>query len=80
MATAPTVPRIPRIAVTAGEPAGIGPELVAALARRDWPLQLVAIGDAATIAARALESRQDAGRYAPALRAGPPPPAAGGGR
>ena len=53
MATAPSVPRIPRIAVTAGEPAGIGPDLVAALALRDWPLQLVAIGDPATIAARA---------------------------
>ena len=71
MATAPTVPRIPRIAVTAGEPAGIGPELVAALARRDWPLQLVAIGDAATIAARALDSRLELVPYDPALPAAP---------
>lgn len=42
-----------RIAVTCGEPAGIGPDLVAALAARDWPVELVAIGDPDLIAARA---------------------------
>jgi len=52
VATAPPVPRIARIAVTAGEPAGVGPELVAALARRDWPVQIVAFGDPEMLAAR----------------------------
>jgi len=39
-----TAPR-PRIAVTTGEPAGIGPELCASLAARDWPCELTLIGD-----------------------------------
>ncbi|SNY60205.1 4-hydroxythreonine-4-phosphate dehydrogenase [Arsukibacterium tuosuense] len=30
-----------RIAITPGEPAGIGPDLVVALARQDWPVELV---------------------------------------
>ncbi|MCM2681294.1 4-hydroxythreonine-4-phosphate dehydrogenase PdxA [Echinimonas agarilytica] len=30
-----------RIAITPGEPAGIGPDLVIKLAQRDWPVQLV---------------------------------------
>ena len=36
---------LPRIAVTAGEPAGIGPELVAALAATDLPADLIVIAD-----------------------------------
>jgi 4-hydroxythreonine-4-phosphate dehydrogenase len=48
---------LPRIAVTAGEPAGIGPELVAALAATDIAADLVAIGDGAQIA-RAARARQ----------------------
>ena len=48
-----TPPRVARIALTAGEPAGIGPELLAALAARDWPAQLVAIGDPGLLAERA---------------------------
>jgi 4-hydroxythreonine-4-phosphate dehydrogenase len=44
---------IPRIALTVGEPAGIGPDLVATLAAEGWPAELVAIGDPALIAARA---------------------------
>ena len=36
---------LPRIAITAGEPAGIGPELVAALAATDLAADLVAIGN-----------------------------------
>ena len=40
------LPPLPRIAVTAGEPAGIGPELVAALAATDLAADLIAIGDA----------------------------------
>ncbi|WP_058912377.1 4-hydroxythreonine-4-phosphate dehydrogenase PdxA [Entomohabitans teleogrylli] len=30
-----------RVAITPGEPAGIGPDLVVALAQRDWPVELV---------------------------------------
>ena len=42
-----------RLAVTCGEPAGIGPELVALLANRDSAAHLVAIGDKGVIAERA---------------------------
>jgi 4-hydroxythreonine-4-phosphate dehydrogenase len=38
--------RVPRIIVTSGEPAGIGPDTCVALARRDWPADLVIAGDA----------------------------------
>src|SRR5438105_6745538 len=48
---------IPSIAVTCGEPAGIGPELLAMLVERHvekrWPARLVFIGDRALLAARA---------------------------
>ncbi len=37
---------LPRLAVTAGEPAGIGPELVAALAATDLQADIIAIADA----------------------------------
>lgn len=37
--------RVPRLALTPGEPAGVGPELVVHLARRGCPAQLVAIAD-----------------------------------
>jgi 4-hydroxythreonine-4-phosphate dehydrogenase len=43
----------PRLLITAGEPAGIGPELLAALAAEAWPALLVAVGDARLVAARA---------------------------
>jgi 4-hydroxythreonine-4-phosphate dehydrogenase len=47
----------PTIAITAGEPAGIGPELIAMLAvrhrERPWPARLVVIGDRALLATRA---------------------------
>ncbi|MGF6710360.1 4-hydroxythreonine-4-phosphate dehydrogenase [Luteibacter sp. W1I16] len=36
---------LPRLAVTAGEPAGVGPELVARLAATDLPADLVAVTD-----------------------------------
>jgi 4-hydroxythreonine-4-phosphate dehydrogenase len=36
---------LPRLAVTAGEPAGVGPELVARLAATDLPVDLVAVTD-----------------------------------
>ncbi len=45
--------RRPVIALTSGEPAGIGPELCALLARRDWPARLVVLGDAQLLAERA---------------------------
>jgi 4-hydroxythreonine-4-phosphate dehydrogenase len=40
---------VPTIAITSGEPAGIGPEICGALARRRWPARLVVLGDAALI-------------------------------
>ena len=43
----------PRIAITLGEPAGVGPELVARLAQRSWSAELVAVGDLALLAERA---------------------------
>jgi len=42
----------PILAITSGEPAGVGPDLCAALPRRDWPARLVVLGDRALIAAR----------------------------
>ena len=45
--------RHPRLIVTTGEPAGIGPDLAIAAALRDWPCELVFAGDPALLAARA---------------------------
>ncbi|MCW8090480.1 4-hydroxythreonine-4-phosphate dehydrogenase PdxA [Alteromonas sp. ASW11-130] len=42
-----------RIAVTPGEPAGIGPDLIIALGQRAWPAQLVVFANAELIAERA---------------------------
>jgi 4-hydroxythreonine-4-phosphate dehydrogenase len=44
---------LPRIAITAGEPAGIGPELVVRLAQREWDAELIVIADADLINAAA---------------------------
>ncbi len=44
---------VPRILLTPGEPAGIGPELVAAIAQEPWPAELVAVADPQLLAARA---------------------------
>lgn len=44
---------IPRIAVTAGEPSGIGPDVVIALADRAWPVEVVVIADPGLLADRA---------------------------
>lgn len=44
---------IPRILITPGEPAGIGPDLVCALAQQTWPAQLVAVCDPALLHDRA---------------------------
>ncbi len=42
-----TLPRaaLPRIILTSGEPAGIGPDLCLQIAGRDWPCELVVAGD-----------------------------------
>lgn len=42
-----------RIVITPGEPAGIGPDLVAALAQQDWPVELVVCADPALLLERA---------------------------
>ncbi len=42
-----------RLAITPGEPAGIGPDLVLQIAQQDWPHQLVVIADPALLLARA---------------------------
>jgi 4-hydroxythreonine-4-phosphate dehydrogenase len=44
---------IPRIAVTSGEPAGVGPELCLTLAARELDCELVCLADTALLAARA---------------------------
>lgn len=44
-----------RLAVTSGEPAGIGPDVCLALAQRAWPCQLVVLGDAELLAQRAAQ-------------------------
>jgi len=43
----------PPIAVTPGEPAGVGPELLLQIAGREWPAPLVAIADPELLEARA---------------------------
>jgi 4-hydroxythreonine-4-phosphate dehydrogenase len=49
----------PRIAVTSGEPAGIGPELVATLAQESRPAQIVVIGDPELMRERARQTGAD---------------------
>ena len=46
---------VPRIAVTTGEPAGIGPDLCLALTARSLPAELVLIGDRSVLVERALK-------------------------
>ena len=43
----------PRIAITPGEPAGIGPDIVLAAAQQSWQAELVAIADPELLSARA---------------------------
>lgn len=45
--------QLPRIVVTSGEPAGIGPDLCLKIAQRDWPCDLVFVADPALLADRA---------------------------
>ncbi|BBP45366.1 4-hydroxythreonine-4-phosphate dehydrogenase [Thiosulfatimonas sediminis] len=42
-----------RFVITSGEPAGIGPDLVLALAQQDWPVQLVILADKGLLEERA---------------------------
>jgi 4-hydroxythreonine-4-phosphate dehydrogenase len=51
--TSSTSPNLPRIALTSGEPAGVGPELCLALAARALPCELVCLGDLRLIEERA---------------------------
>ena len=44
---------IPRLVLTTGEPAGVGPDVVLQSAMSDWPAELVALGCMATLTARA---------------------------
>ena len=44
---------LPRLVLTTGEPAGIGPDLCIALASRAWPAQLVVAGNSELLAQRA---------------------------
>jgi len=44
---------IPKLVVTSGEPAGIGPDILLAAAATSQPAQLVGLGDRALLAARA---------------------------
>lgn len=44
-----------RLVITAGEPAGIGPDLVVQLAQRDWPVALVIAADPQLLSARAAQ-------------------------
>ncbi|MDP2821683.1 MAG: 4-hydroxythreonine-4-phosphate dehydrogenase PdxA [Sulfuritalea sp.] len=51
----------PVIAVTSGEPAGVGPDLCLRLAERAWPARLVIFGDRHLMAERAAALGLDAG-------------------
>ncbi|HJO36958.1 MAG TPA: hypothetical protein QF361_12220, partial [Gammaproteobacteria bacterium] len=51
--TAAQTERPARLAITPGEPAGIGPDLLIQLAQRPQTAQLVALADPALLAARA---------------------------
>ena len=68
---------VPRIVITSGEPAGIGPDACVGLAQDDWQADLVVAGDAALLAATAAAlnlplaiERYDASRAVAAHRAG----------
>ncbi|GKW12043.1 4-hydroxythreonine-4-phosphate dehydrogenase [Pectobacterium carotovorum subsp. carotovorum] len=45
----------PRVVITPGEPAGIGPDLVIALAQQAWPVELVCCADPELLLTRALQ-------------------------
>lgn len=45
--------KVPRILITSGEPAGVGPDLVAQVAQQAWQAELSVIGDPELLVARA---------------------------
>jgi 4-hydroxythreonine-4-phosphate dehydrogenase len=53
MPSSATAPPVLRIALTAGEPAGIGPDLLVGLAQDAHPVQLIAVADSDLLAERA---------------------------
>jgi 4-hydroxythreonine-4-phosphate dehydrogenase len=53
MPSSSTSPSVPRIVLTSGEPAGVGPELCLALARSTLPCELVCLADQALLEERA---------------------------
>jgi 4-hydroxythreonine-4-phosphate dehydrogenase len=55
---------LPVIAVTSGEPAGIGPDICLQLAERAWPARLVVLGDRELFSARAVMLDLDANAIA----------------
>ena len=46
---------LPTVVLTAGEPAGIGPDIVLAVAQRDLPCKLVVVSDVALLRERAMQ-------------------------
>src|SRR3569832_405253 len=54
-ATPPHIARVPRIAITPGEPAGIGPDLCVTLAQRAHGAELDAVADTVLLMQRAAE-------------------------
>jgi 4-hydroxythreonine-4-phosphate dehydrogenase len=70
-----TVTHRPVIAVTSGEPAGIGPDISLALAGRDFAARIVVLGDRGVLAARAARLDLDV-PLADFAAAGPAPTAA----
>jgi 4-hydroxythreonine-4-phosphate dehydrogenase len=44
---------IPRLILTLGEPAGIGPDIILKIAQQPWPAELIVIGDPDLLTARA---------------------------
>lgn len=69
-AAATAAARLPRLAVTPGEPAGIGPELVVHLVQQQVPAQVVAVADPELLAqaARAIRKPLVLQRFDPAER------------
>jgi len=50
---------LPRIVVTAGEPSGIGPDLILELAEKDWPVELIICADLTVLKARAAQLNKE---------------------
>src|ERR1700683_2321298 len=69
--TSTSKPDIPRIALTCGEPAGVGPELCLAVARAAFACELVCLGDTQLLneRARRIGSPVSLRRYDPRERA-----------